>query len=59
MIIDILNQTLSINEEQDDEETVSNSSLPSGLEKTFEEAAGLKGILDKFHERENLLNAIS
>ncbi len=53
-VIDFINNAISVNEEDADSENNS----PDGLEDIVDEAIGLKDILDKFHEKENMYKAM-
>ncbi len=56
-LIDFINNTVSLNEEDGDSED--NDTSLSGLENIYDAAIGLKDILDKFHEKENMYKAIA
>ncbi len=53
-VMDFINNAVSVNEEDADSENNS----PDGLEDIIDEAIGLKDILDKFHEKENMYKAM-
>ncbi len=53
-VMDFINNAISVNEEDADSE----NNYPDGLEDIIDEAIGLKDILDKFHEKENMYKAM-
>ena len=56
-VMSFINNAVSINE--DDSDSENNIILPKGMENILDEAIGLKDILGKFHEKENMYKAIA
>ncbi len=54
-VMDFINNAISVNEEDADSENI----YSDGLEDIIDETIGLKEILDKFHDKENMYKAIA
>ena len=57
-VIEMLNQTLAMSEGGEEGESTSGNVFTGSLKEVFDEASGLKDILAKFHDKENLYKAI-
>jgi hypothetical protein len=61
-MIDMINESVKVansSEAEEDDNEKPKINLPIALQEAFSEARGLRDILDKFHERDNLSAAIS
>ena len=58
-VLEILNVSLEMNEDDDDGNETGKVVVPSRLEDAFENAKGLKNILTKFHIKDNMMSAIN
>lgn len=57
-VIEMLNQTLVMSEDVEEGESTSGAAFTGGLKEAFDGVTGLKDILAKFHDKENLYKAI-